>query len=275
MKHFKWPRPPLVLGFILGKVLERYMFISIQRYGADWMMRPIVIVFFLMAASSLLRPFLQDVRNHGGVKGLVTGFGKPHFKPRYLFTFGFICLFSVALFHARHWNIEAKIIPMIVGTGALLFCSLSLLNEVFAKPGIVCVTDLETQAKEKVAASSGGGLGGLLGGGGKKQDKMHMDIASHIEHMPNPVKLLRGSIFFGWMIGFLSSMAVIGLIPTVPIFVMGYMRLEGREPWRIVLPYAIVMTMFIYFLFDQLLAIPWPPTYIGDFFPALKAIPSV
>jgi TctA family transporter len=275
MKHFKWPRPPLVLGFILGKVLERYMFISIQRYGADWMMRPIVIVFFLMAASSLLRPFLQDVRNHGGVKGLVTGFGKPHFKPRYLFTFGFICLFSVALFHARHWNIEAKIIPMIVGTGALLFCSLSLLNEVFAKPGIVGVTDLETQAKEKVAASSGGGLGGLLGGGGKKQDKMHMDIASHIEHMPNPVKLLRGSIFFGWMIGFLSSMAVIGLIPTVPIFVMGYMRLEGREPWRIVLPYAIIMTMFIYFLFDQLLAIPWPPTYIGDFFPALKAIPSV
>ena len=33
MKHFKWPRPPLVLGFILGGILERYMFISIQRYG--------------------------------------------------------------------------------------------------------------------------------------------------------------------------------------------------------------------------------------------------
>ena len=33
LKHFKWPRPPLVLGFILGSILERYMFISIQRYG--------------------------------------------------------------------------------------------------------------------------------------------------------------------------------------------------------------------------------------------------
>ena len=33
LKHFKWPRPPLVLGFILGEMLERYMFISIQRYG--------------------------------------------------------------------------------------------------------------------------------------------------------------------------------------------------------------------------------------------------
>jgi len=26
MKHFRWPRPPLVLGFILGSILERYMF---------------------------------------------------------------------------------------------------------------------------------------------------------------------------------------------------------------------------------------------------------
>jgi TctA family transporter len=24
-KHLKWPRPPLVLGFILGSVIERYL----------------------------------------------------------------------------------------------------------------------------------------------------------------------------------------------------------------------------------------------------------
>ena len=46
LKHFKWPRPPLVLGFILGEILERYMFISIQRYGTTWMLRPIVVVLF-------------------------------------------------------------------------------------------------------------------------------------------------------------------------------------------------------------------------------------
>src|SRR5258706_6684065 len=40
MKHFKWPRPPLVLGFILGSILERYLFISIERYGIGWMTRP-------------------------------------------------------------------------------------------------------------------------------------------------------------------------------------------------------------------------------------------
>ena len=33
MKQFKWPRPPLVLGLVLGDSIERYMFISIERYS--------------------------------------------------------------------------------------------------------------------------------------------------------------------------------------------------------------------------------------------------
>ena len=43
---------------------------------------------------------------------------------------------------------------------------------------------------------------------------------------------MRGAIFFGWMVAFLGSMAVIGLIPTVPVFIIAFMRLEGPEKWR-------------------------------------------
>ena len=103
-----------------------------------------------------------------------------------------------------------------------------------------------------------------------------MDIKSAVSHVPWQKLLLRGSIFFGWMVAFLGSMALIGIIPTVPLFIIAFMRLEGRERWRIVLPMAIVMCAFIYVLFDQLLAIPWPPTVLGDVFPALRGvIPSV
>jgi hypothetical protein len=36
------------------------------------------------------------------------------------------------------------------------------------------------------------------------------------------------------------------------------------------------MCLFIYVLFDQLLAIPWPPSLLGDYFPDLRGvIPSV
>ena len=76
-KHAKWPRPPLVLGFILGKIIERYMFISIERYGADWMLRPVVVVLFMMAALSLLLPFVRDVRTHGGLRAHAAGHSCP------------------------------------------------------------------------------------------------------------------------------------------------------------------------------------------------------
>ena len=36
MKQFKWPRPPLILGVVLGDTIERYLFISIERYGVSW-----------------------------------------------------------------------------------------------------------------------------------------------------------------------------------------------------------------------------------------------
>jgi hypothetical protein len=102
-----------------------------------------------------------------------------------------------------------------------------------------------------------------------------MDLASDTQHLPVRVVLLRGGLFFGWLLAFMASMATIGLIPTAPLFVIAYMRLEGNEPWKLVLPQAICLTLFIYVLFDKLLTIPWPPTLMGYLIPALKVIPSM
>ena len=252
MKHFKWPRPPLVLGFILGQVIERYMFISIQRYGISWMLRPVVVVMFIMAGLSLLRPLLADVRTHGGVKKMVSQWGHPKFSPENIFAAGLLCLFIAMIAASLDWSFAARIIPTIVGTGAILFCSLSLINDVF-------------------------GLHERNGGGAyaAKSQKIHMDIASKTAHLPTKIILTRGFLFFGWMAGFAACMALIGLIPTVPIFITAFMRLEGREPWKIVIPMALSVVALIYVVFDQLLAIPWPPTLAGMLFPVLHAIPSV
>jgi len=89
------------------------------------------------------------------------------------------------------------------------------------------------------------------------------------------VKLSRGALFFGWMAAFLAVMAAIGLIATVPVFIVAYMRLEGHERWSLTLPMAVGTTVFIYGLFDRLLAIPWPQTLLGAVLPALKVIPGV
>lgn len=75
--------------------------------------------------------------------------------------------------------------------------------------------------------------------------------------------------------GSVAGMAASGLIPTAVVFVIAHMRLENREPWRLVLPQATVLTIFIHAVFDRFLAIPRPATLLGNLGPALKAIPSV
>jgi hypothetical protein len=103
-----------------------------------------------------------------------------------------------------------------------------------------------------------------------------MDLESDTDHVPVHQIAVRALLFFGWLLAFMGSMAVIGLIPTVPLFVIMYMRLEGPERWSIIVPYAVLLTVFIWIVFDQLLTIPWPPTYLGGWVPALKGlIPSV
>ncbi|HEY1362852.1 MAG TPA: tripartite tricarboxylate transporter permease [Xanthobacteraceae bacterium] len=257
MKHFRWPRPPLVLGFILGSILERYLFISIERYGLAWMLRPVVVVMLAMSALSLLRPLLQDIRAHHGIRAMLSSFGRPRLSTDNLFPAALLALLVVMLWMSLPWPLEAKIVPTIVGIGAIIACSLSLANDVL---GVRHAAGGDGLAEEARAAVS---------------QKIHMDIASKTGHLPGYVILIRGFVFFGWMVAFLGSMALVGLIPTVPIFVIAYMRLEGPERWRHAVLMAAVMTALIYGVFDQLLSIPWPSTVLGTWFPALKVIPSV
>ena len=182
--------------------------------------------------------------------------GHPLFSAENLFAGALLCLFIAMLAASLQWAFAARIIPTIVGTGAILFCSLSLINDVFG------LHDRDGGAGAAAAA-------------GKAPKKIHMDIASKTAHLPSKIILTRGLMFFGWMAGFAGCMALIGLIPTVPIFIASFMRAEGREPWRIVVPMAAAVVILIYVVFDQLLAIPWPPTLAGTLFPALKIIPSV
>ena len=153
MKHFQWPRPPLVLGFILGKVIERYMFISIQRYGFDWMLRPVVIVMFALALAGLLRSFLGDVRAHGGVRRMLAGFGAPRFGAGNLLPAALICVVVAMLLAVVDWGIEARIIPMIVGAGAMLFGALTLANDVFRKPAAACGRRRRRRSPARIGAA--------------------------------------------------------------------------------------------------------------------------
>ncbi len=54
MKRWGWPRPPIALGIVLGPIMERYLDISVSRYGWSWLwQRPIVILLILLTLATL------------------------------------------------------------------------------------------------------------------------------------------------------------------------------------------------------------------------------
>lgn len=44
MKQLDWPRPPLLIGFVLSTGIERYLWLSVTRYQWSWLTHPAVIV---------------------------------------------------------------------------------------------------------------------------------------------------------------------------------------------------------------------------------------
>src|SRR5436190_11740053 len=129
MKQFKWPRPPLVLGLVLGDSIERYMFISIERYSFSWLWRPVVFALLALAVIGMVRPFLSDVRRQGGIRRMLTSFQAPTLQPQQLFTLFILAMIATLVVTALPWAFAAKLVPMIVGTIALLVTGISLFNE--------------------------------------------------------------------------------------------------------------------------------------------------
>jgi len=245
MKQLKWARPPLILGLVLGETIERYLFISVQRYGDAWLLRPIVIIFFTMALAGFFMPILKDLWRRGW--SMLAGFGRPIIRPGQLVHVFIIVVLGFAMTEVPEWNSASRVVPSIIGGIGLCLAILSLAIDLTYRP----------QAERQ------------------RDDAIHMDIGSDTAHLPRRVVLTRAMIFFAWLLGLMASMAAIGLIPSIPIFVILFMRLEGQEKWRVVLPQAAGITFFVWFVFDNIMHIPWPPTLLGHLVPALKMLPSI
>lgn len=64
MVRFGLPRPPLFMGFIVGNLAEMYFGRSNAIYGSDWIYRPGVIIFSLIAVGVALYPTFMDRRRN-------------------------------------------------------------------------------------------------------------------------------------------------------------------------------------------------------------------
>lgn len=57
MKRYGWPRPPILIAVVLGKILEKYLWLSVNTWGWSMMARPqfliIMVLMLLFVASAL------------------------------------------------------------------------------------------------------------------------------------------------------------------------------------------------------------------------------
>jgi TctA family transporter len=260
MKRLQWPRPPIILGFVLGSIVERYMFISIGAYGASWLLNPVVFIMLAMSAFGLARPFMREVTRVGGLRSMVPDFSRSQISVNTAFYIAFLTMVTLALMETYTWPYGARLIPQIVCYFALVVGAMSFLNYTFRPP----VADIPTDAEDDFSAQA------------KVMKALHMDLVNDDDDIDKATIAKRAVTYLGWILFFYASTFVIGMLPTMFFFVIAYMRYEGRERWSLVFPWAGGLPIFCYIVFDQLIAVPWPHSLLGDWYPILRdVVPSM
>lgn len=264
MKRFGWARAPLILGYILGKLIEKYLFISMGRYQFDWISRPAVIAIFAVTALVLLRPLvaalLRLVRPAAPDQpvaattaataaappaapatapteiSLVDRIGGPGLWV--LVTIAFAAAFLSAL----DWRFAARLMPQTAAAAGLLVIACSA--------GTMLIARLRGQPFVMARATH--------------------EIVGALDGLSDTVIYSRFGTQLIWLIGLLLTILVIGMLPAVALFMILHMTIEGKTPIAQTLAIVSALLVGMYLLFVKLLHVPWPPSLLGDLFPALR-----
>ncbi|NIO09071.1 MAG: hypothetical protein GTO40_14075, partial [Deltaproteobacteria bacterium] len=95
MKRLGYPRPPLILGMILGALVEKYLYISTASYGFEWLKRPGVIFLMILVFGTLFYTVWsrRETKSRDDVDSLAPVKWTFKFKPESALTLFFIAVF--------------------------------------------------------------------------------------------------------------------------------------------------------------------------------------
>jgi len=258
MKRLGWPRPPMVLGIVIGGIFERYLYISNSLYGIGWLWHPsttihvlgnaipipVVTIVLLLVVWALFKPLseivMSVVREVREVKRHQLRFGASA-----AFTVAVIVFILAAIALSTDWPAAAKPVPLTACYMALTAACLNLINELFGK--------------EQSAAARGNVDGGVA--------VRHVDLG-----IDPAVARRQATVYFVWLAAFLLAIWLVGFLPAIAIFVLAYMWLGFGERFAPSFGFAAATTLLCWGLFDRVLSVHWPASVIGDAFPQLRAM---
>lgn len=255
MKQHGFARAPLILGFILGKLIEKYLFISVGRYQFDWLTRPGVVVIFTVTGLVLLRPLVAQVvrmrraaPEAGPAPAAVSepapgGMEITRLIGRGIWLAAFAALVAAVL-SAQGWRLSARLMPLTAAAAGLA---------VIACAGIAAAA---ARFAGKAAPASRGAW----------------ELTGAFAGLAETTVLARLGVEALWLTGFLGAVVAVGLMPAMGVYLFLYMAIPGRTRWPTALAITAALWVSFHLLFVELLHVPWPPSLLGDLVPELREL---
>jgi putative tricarboxylic transport membrane protein len=232
MEKMEWPRPPVLLGLVLGPLAENRLFLSTDNYGLNWTTRPGVIIIFAITLFGIFYPVLKSRRERLAHKAAGSApVERPragvHFGPAALFTLVVATIMAIALFQSRNFGFRAGLFPWVIGIPTLVLALAQLAKDV-TRPKKEPAVDPEAIRPEAVRQ--------------------------------------RTLSIIGWTVGCFLAIWLLGFSYAVPLFIFLYLKVEGRESWLITIAVTFFSWLFFYMLFERMLNVPFPDPLLLSFF---------
>jgi putative tricarboxylic transport membrane protein len=221
MSRLDWPRPPLLLGLVLGPLAENRLFLSTDNYGLGWLLRPGVLIILAIIAAGLAVPIVQQLRR--GAVPLESAATAQAPVPWRLdgataFNAGLVVLFAAALWASHRFDARAGLFPWTIASVSLL---LAIVN-------------------------AAGGL----------RARRHEPVGGEAAVDPDAVR--RTVAICGWILGMYAAIWLVGFSAATLLTTFLYLR-AARERWLISVGLSLAGLAFVYGLFEKGLGVPFPP----------------
>jgi TctA family transporter len=237
MEKLDWPRPPVLLGLVLGPLAENRLFLSSDNYGSAWLGRPGVIAIFTVTLIGIIYPIIKNRREasqraESGTRPETVVERPRHAGMRFssaaLFTIVVAGTIALALFQSRNFGYRAGLFPWVIGIPTLVLALFQLAKDLFGR--------------EK-----------------PKGELAEWEVA--VQVAPEVARKRTISILL-WTVGFFLAIWLLGFIYSIPLTVLLYLRFAGREKWPMAIAVSFFTWLFVYGLFEKLLSVPFPDGWL-------------
>jgi len=244
MQRLAWPRPPFILGMVLGNLAESRLFLSVNNYGFAWLFRPAVLVIMALTVAGVLYPLLRAKWQHKKKSEGTSAAANAEASTKNMklslnwasvFSLAVAVIFACALWQSRKFHFTARFFPWVLGFPVFVLAVIQFLMD-------------------------------LTGRRDKSEDRRttgtEMELSKQVVNN-------RTAGVFGWIFGWFAAIWLFGFTIGAPLSTFIQLKVGERERWSLSLVLTGIAWAFIYFLFRGLLHLPFPR---GQVFVWLKAL---